>query len=434
MVIAVLEMIANIAAGFWDVLGEMAPYLLLGFVVAGVLHVFIPQKMVERQLGGRRVWPVVKATIFGIPLPLCSCGVIPVAASLRRSGASRGATTSFLLSTPQTGVDSILVTYSLLGPVFAVFRPLAALVTGVLGGSLVSAVECDEEVKTTAGSSCEDNCGLEATRGAKFSRALSYGLVTLPRDIGGALLVGLFIAALIGTFVPNDFLAGVLGGGILAMLVMMALGIPVYVCATGSVPVAAALIAKGVSPGAALVFLMTGPATNAAALATVWKIMGKCTTFIYLGTIVVTALAAGFALDFIFKFGGTVPALTAPTTLSTSFKSVSAVALLVILGFAVLKRSPYSGAAPAGETEALPDGEAVVLRISGMTCSHCVESVSRALRECPGVQAVTVSLQKGEGVVKGEDLDADELVRAVEGLGYKAAVSEYNAPNARVKE
>jgi len=418
-------MILEIGAGFWDVLGEMSPYLLLGFLVAGALWVFIPQRMVERHLGGRRIWPVVKATIFGIPLPLCSCGVIPVAASLRRSGASKGATTSFLLSTPQTGVDSILVTYSLLGPVFAIFRPLAALVTGIVGGWLVSALECDEAAKSPAGSPCDDASGLEDMRGGKLSRALRYGLVTLPKDIGGALLVGVTIAALIGAFVPDDYLVGVLGGGILAMLVMMLLGIPVYVCATASVPVAAALIAKGVSPGAALVFLMTGPATNAAALVTIWRIMGRCTALVYLGTIAATAIAAGFALDYVYRLAPFAPVLASPEMLPPLFNSASAIVLLAILGFAVFKRSPAESGALPGEPQP-PDGKTVTLRVSGMTCSHCVASVTRALRECSGVQSVEVSLKRGEAVVTGRDLGEAELRRAVEELGYRAAVIDHN--------
>jgi len=264
-----LEGIWGAIVEFWRVLGEMSPYLLFGFLVAGVLSVVVRPETVERHLGGHGLWPIVKASAFGVPLPLCSCGVIPVAASLRKHGASRGATTSFLISTPQTGVDSIFVTLSLLGPVVAIFRPIAALVSGVIGGSVVSLSQGDDVSSSRAEEKCQDVCCTGDTGRGKFLRILSYGFVTLPRDIARAIIVGLALAGIISVLVPSDFFAGALGQGITGMLVMMAFGIPVYVCATASVPIAAALIAKGASPGAAIVFLMTGPATNAAAIATI---------------------------------------------------------------------------------------------------------------------------------------------------------------------
>ena len=214
------------------------------------------------------MWPVIKASLLGVPLPLCSCGVIPVAASLRRHGASRGATTAFLLSTPQTGVDSIVVTYSLMGGLFALIRPVVAFITGLVGGWLVDALAGQDYGNATGvnpSAPCAGECcALSVRRQNRLVRALHYGFVTLPRDIGKALVVGLIISGVIAAFVPDDFFAGVFGTGLVGMLIMMAVGMPLYVCATGSVPVAAALMMKGVSPGAALVFLMTGPATNAA--------------------------------------------------------------------------------------------------------------------------------------------------------------------------
>ena len=237
----------EIMVASWAMLAEMAPYLLLGFVVAGLLSAFISAEWVERHLGGGRLSQIVKAALFGVPLPLCSCGVIPVAASLRRHGASKGATTAFLLSTPQTGVDSIAVTYALLGPFLAVYRPLAALVTGVFGGGLVHAVDRDAaaasiedapEVDNTpdldnagaaaeedrSGTCCaDDDCPGNAESGEPaVVRALRYGLVTLPRDIGRALIVGIVISGVISALIEPAALEGVLGHGVLPILAAMA--------------------------------------------------------------------------------------------------------------------------------------------------------------------------------------------------------------------
>ncbi len=318
---------------FWATLTQMSPYLLFGFLVAGVLSVFISAEFVERHLGGHGIWPLLKASLFGIPLPLCSCGVIPVTMSLRKHGASKGSAISFLLSTPQTGVDSILVTYSLLGPVYAIFRPVAALVTGLVGGTLVTVVDPDKGPQQTE--QCDDACCDDKNRTPRIIRILRHGFVTLPRDIGKSMLVGLLIAAVIAAVIPEDFFAPVLGGGILAMIVMMLLGIPVYVCATASVPVAVALISKGVSPGAALVFLMTGPATNAAAFTTIWASLGRRTALTYLATVAGSAMAAGLFLDKFFPNLAAAVQTHAHEMAPSALGNIAAVVLLGILGWAI---------------------------------------------------------------------------------------------------
>jgi len=353
-----LDFLLRLAVDFWATVAQMSPYLLLGFFVAGLLSVLVSQRMVERHLGGSGFLPVLKATLFGIPLPLCSCGVIPVAMSLRQHGASKGSTVSFLLSTPQTGVDSILVTYSLLGPVFAIFRPLAALVTGLVGGVLVNlfgreAVGTQEgkKVGTEEGrklspsipppsnpqaGKCNGECCHAVKPGRKFLNGMKYGFVSLPRDIGKPLLVGLVIAALISALVPDDFFAARLGRGLPAMLVMMLIGIPIYVCASASVPVAAAMILKGLSPGAALVFLITGPATNAAGLATIWKTLGRRTAILYLLTVAGCALAAGIVLDSLIQSVDIGIASHMHHMGPSVVQYVSAVVLLAVLGYAFL--------------------------------------------------------------------------------------------------
>ena len=408
------EWLIEIPTDFWSVLSDMAPYLLLGFLVAGILSVFVSPAFVERQLGGRGVWPVLKASAFGVPLPLCSCGVIPVAASLRRHGASRGATIGFLISTPQTGIDSIFVTYSLMGGVFAIFRPLVSLVSGILGGSAVSAFTEPDEKAASESEVCREACCAGEAGHSRLRRALAYGFDVLPRDIGRAMLAGLVVAALISALVPADFFAGVLGGGIVAMLVMMALGIPVYVCATASVPVAAALIAKGVSPGAALVFLMTGPATNAATIATIWKIMGRRTALIYLATVAACAVASGLALDYVFEIQGVSAVGPMRWMLPAWFNWTCAVALLILLGRAALTKSPHHDpSAPPEESH-----PTWTLRIDGMTCSHCADSVRQALLECAGGPSVQVNLASGEALVSAEHGEKESFRKAVEELGY----------------
>ncbi len=332
------DFVKSIVIDFWATIAEMSPYLLFGFLAAGALSVVISQKLVERHLGGGGIWPLVKASIFGVPLPLCSCSVIPVSMSLHKHGAGKGSTISFLLSTPQTGVDSIFVTLSLLGPVFAVFRPLIAFITGIIGGTLVNLFNPNAEGKSTLQVKCSDSCCDDTKNNNRIAGALKYGFVTLPRDIGKAMLVGLAIAAVISTAVPDDFFAEKLGTGIFAMVVMMFLGIPIYVCATASVPVAAALIIKGLTPGAALVFLMTGPATNAASFAIIWKVLGRKTAIIYLATVAGCALLSGILLDYIAANFDFEVASRPGWMLPNIIKNISAIILLAILAFAAFRR------------------------------------------------------------------------------------------------
>jgi hypothetical protein len=322
----------------------MSPYLLFGFVAGGVLSVYLSPAWVERNLGQQRASSVLKAALFGVPLPLCSCSVIPVSVAIRKQGASRGATTAFLLSTPQTGVDSIAVTYALLGPVFAVFRPLTALVSGLIGGALVQIgggpdtvdLKNNSDHKCAEGSDC---CQTHA-KGSRLRQILTYSLETLPRDIGVALLVGILIAGVLSAVVPPDYLAAYVGGGIVSMLLLMAIGVPVYVCATGSVPIAIALMHMGASPGAVLAFLIAGPATNAAGLGAVWKVLGGRAVLLYLLTVALSAVGFGLLLDLLLPWiGSGIPEMVSGThTMEEGgwIDSVSAVVLLAVLGWAYL--------------------------------------------------------------------------------------------------
>jgi uncharacterized membrane protein YraQ (UPF0718 family)/copper chaperone CopZ len=416
-----MEYVWNILTNFWMVLSMMAPYLLLGFFMAGLLSVLVSAELVERHLGGRGVWPVIKAALLGMPIPLCSCAVIPVSASLRRHGASKGSTVSFLISTPETGVDGIAATWGVMGGVFAAFRVVVALVSGVIGGLAVEFLDRPDAAKNeTAGApACTNSCcaGGEGVRHGKLRRIFEYGFVDLPQDIGKSLLLGLMIAAIITTFVPEHYLHGtLLGHGILSMLTAALLAGPIYVCATASVPMAAAMIVAGFSPGAALVFLMVGPATNATTIAMVWKVMGRRTALIYLLSVLGCAIAAGLTMDYLYQaMNLTLPAMSGHHDHEGMNvpQSVAAAALLAIIGNALWRRGKAKAATPA---EILMKTE--TLTITGMTCNHCVSTIRRSLLEIPGVQAVEVDLAGGRAVVSGENLDPARLRQVVQSLGY----------------
>lgn len=313
-----LPFLTAFAQNTWALVAEMAPYLLFGFAVAGALHVWIRREFVERWLGQPGLGGVIKASVLGVPMPLCSCSVIPVAASLRKSGATRGATASFLSSTPQTGVDSILATYALLGGIFTAVRVLVAFVCGIVSGYLIElfcqdAQENHDQPKAmtfTPNTSSplappnpkneepESCCASKESAPKRSAKeALRYGFVTLPADLGNALILGLVLAGLVTTLMPDDLLTGSLSTGPLAFLLATAISLPLYVCATASIPMAFALLAAGLSPGAALVFLITGPATNTATVATVWKMLGRRATAVYLLSLLVISWLAGWAFN-----------------------------------------------------------------------------------------------------------------------------------------
>lgn len=420
-----LDLITTVAWETWIITARMAPYLLLGFLVAGALSVFISPVWLERHLGGRGMGPVVRAALFGIPLPLCSCGVVPVGASLRQHGASRAATTAFLLSTPQTGVDSILVTWTMLGPFFAVFRPFAALVTGLLGGAAVQLLAPDEHrlADRPNGKAIAQPSGLVA----RLAAALRYGLTTLPADIGRALLIGLVIAGVLGAVIPADFLDGFLGRGALSILLMMIVGIPIYVCATASVPVAAGFIFLGASPGAALAFLIAGPATNAATLTAIARILGRRAAVIFLLTVAVSAFGGGLLLDFLLpRAGDWLPLFSGA---GHHHERVAWWEHLAGLGLVLVMTQSWwrtrrqaaccGGECGTGGQEGAPLRD-LEFTVTGMNCSHCSGSVKRALEELAGVTACGVELDTGRAWVRGPAVETSAVVAAIEGLGYGA--------------
>jgi len=299
---------------------DMGYYMVIGLTLVGILHVYVNKKWVSKHLGNHSFGSVVKASLFGVPLPLCSCGVVPTAVYFKKNGASTGAVVSFLISTPQTGVDSIIATYGLMGPVMAIFRPLAAFVSGVVGGGIVNSFASSMDTPTDSpitedipesdcscnSTSCGQGCeyDIQEMKNTSFLSKLremfNYAFGEFLDDIVVHFIIGLIVAALITTLIPDQFFSDLgLSSGILAMLIMIVIGLPMYICSTSSIPIAIALILKGFSPGAAFVFLFIGPVTNAASLTLIGKALGKKITVVYILTVSILSIGFGYLLDFI---------------------------------------------------------------------------------------------------------------------------------------
>ena len=314
-------MVAELLNNIWLVFLDTAFWLLIGLLAAGVIKSFISEGTMMRWVGGHGIGAITRAALFGAPLPLCSCGVLPAAIGLHRAGASKEATVSFLISTPETSIDSITVTYALMGPVMAIFRPIASLVNAIGTGLLTTLVS--EEVTPIAApiKSCcastpektsaevieasEDSCcskEKETREGASFIeklwQVLAYAGAELVDDIAKWMAIGIVLAGVMLTFIPPDWLAQ-WGGGLPAMLVMLVIGVPMYICAVASTPVAAGLLLAGVSPGAVLVFLLVGPATNIASFALLKNELGLRVTAVYLLGLSFFSLLMGLLLEWL---------------------------------------------------------------------------------------------------------------------------------------
>jgi len=290
-----------------DLSHAMSPYILFGLLFAGILHELVPDSIVTKHLGRENIYSVIKSTLFGIPLPVCSCGVIPLASSIKKSGASKGATLSFLISTPITGVDSILATYGMFGWIFTIYRVITSMVIATIAGILTNYLDKETVHEEIEGEhkccSSEDSCSMDKeNKRKKFSltASIKYAFVTLLEDIAKPLFIGLILGALITIAIPQNLSEVLLEYSWLSYIIAIAIAIPMYVCATASLPIAAALILSGVSPGAAFVFLSAGPATNTVTIGIVKTMLGKISLYIYLGTIVTGSIIFGLGLDYIF--------------------------------------------------------------------------------------------------------------------------------------
>lgn len=420
-----MEWILLFLETFWDLTVEMAPYLLLGFLIAGFLNGAFSKDWMQRKMGKPGVGSAVKAAVFGIPLPLCSCGVIPTGVSFHKQGASKGATTSFLISTPQTGVDSVLVTYSLMGWAYAIVRPIIAFITGVLGGLWADYANKDQLATANSSSaepvSCSD-CADDEPKAKQhwFDRIFVYAFVTFLQDISRWLVLGLLLATAITVFVPDAWFTEYLDKPWLNMLIVLAASIPLYVCATASVPIAAALLIKGISPGAAIVFLMAGPATNVATMTVLWKTIGKKTTLIYLASIMLGAIGFGLLIDYAlptewfsyFSPDKTMGAHEHHFLPHWLMVGSGVLMLYLILQAEIIKLIPKKTKVMDKTTET------TTYSIEGMTCNHCVANVDKNLKEISGVEDVTVDLQKNQATVVGSVND-DKIREVIESIGYE---------------
>jgi uncharacterized membrane protein YraQ (UPF0718 family)/copper chaperone CopZ len=420
-----MEYIKGFGTELLFILTEMAPYLMLGFIFAGLLHLLFPKKRVRKYMGQNNFKSIFNAALLGVPLPLCSCGVIPTGISFYKHGASKASTVSFLISTPQTGVDSIFVTYSMLGLPFAIIRPIVAFVTGLLGGLVTKKIDPEKEETVLQ----NNENGDELPKGflPRVKEMFRYSFVDFLQDISNWLIIGLLIAALISVMVPDDFFADKIPNDFLGMLIILVISIPVYICATASVPVAAVLMLKGLSPGAALVLLMAGPATNAATITMIGRILGKKSLIGYLGAIITGALLSGLIIDYFLPaewfsvsehFGhmghnhGMIPVW---------LKAGSGIilTLLIINGYIqkYLNKRKIStmNIAPSGFA---PDNIKTIW-VGGMTCNHCKENVENSIKLDIGVEEVSVDLITGQVNIKGNSFDLAKIKSGIESIGYK---------------
>jgi uncharacterized membrane protein YraQ (UPF0718 family) len=361
-----MEVLVEILKVGWSLFVEAAPYLVLGMAVAGLIYLFLSPATIVKHLRNGRVRSVIKAALLGIPLPLCSCGVIPAAASLRQQGANRGATSAFLIATPESGLDSIAVTYALLDPLMTIIRPVAAFCTALVAGITENLFfwEGTEKVPPPLHMGCRvdgccdgTDCPPEVHRGhhtlaRRVWSGVKYGFFDLYRDLAGWIAAGFIIAGAITLWLPPDLAGRYLGGGLMSMLLMLAAGIPTYICATASTPVAAALMLKGVSPGAALVFLLSGPATNVASITVLLRILGKRGVLVYLGSISVVTVLLGLVTDWLYVLLGVSPHLgaAAPRELLPEALHLAAALLLAGLALFFLLQRVATMLQPSGKT------------------------------------------------------------------------------------
>jgi len=427
---------------YWNELiylfNEMAPWLLLGLVFAGLLKVYFPQKHIDKYLGNPNFKSALNASLLGIPMPLCSCGVIPTGISFYKNGASKGATNSFLISTPQTGIDSIFATYSMLGWPFAVLRPFVAFVTGVAGGVItnifvkekpkpkIKPVFAGMRMDTRAGKTdpvaCSgDSCGChepENNKRLSLVQAANYAFVELLQDIAKWLILGFLFAALISVILPDDFFSSFHGYGLIEIFVVLAASVPVYICATGSIPIAAVLLMKGVSPGAALVFLMAGPATNVATMTVLGKTMGRKSLIAYLSSIIGGAVLFGLLTNWLIPSEWILGKIAhihgnGEHEMIPRWVQVGASVILVVSMIAGYFIERYQKSV---KTKTM---DFTILKVEGMTCSHCEASVTRNLLNMEGIEEVHADKNKSEVLVKGKKIDLEAIEKTISGLGYQ---------------
>lgn len=411
----------------FELINEMSPYLLLGFLLAGLMHSFVPNTLYTRYLSKSSLASVIYSALFGVPLPLCSCGVIPTAMSLRREGASKGAVVSFLVSTPQTGVDSIIATYSLMGLPFAIIRPIVAFFTAMFAGQMVNVVDNDATVLETSVSnnSKEEN----RTFWDKIVEAFKFGFIEMMEDIGKWLVIGLIIAGLITVLVPDSFFEMFKDNSFLSILFVLLFSIPMYLCATGSIPIAVALMLKGLTPGAALVLLMAGPASNMASILVINKVLGKKTLVVYLTSIIGGAIVFALGIDYLLPRDWFMPTLAVAKDCceeGSSWFSIGCtivMCLLLLNAFTLRFRGHSHHHHHHNIDSDLENGDnesdnVVVYHVLGMDCNHCRANAEKAILSVEGVETAYVELASREARVTGT-ASKEDIRKAIESIGFK---------------
>ncbi len=408
---------------------EMAPYLMIGLAFVAILNIYMTKEFVKKQIGKDSIWSIFKAALFGVPLPLCSCGVIPTTVYMADSKASKGAVTSFLISTPQTGIDSIIATYGMMGPVFGIFRPISALIMGILGGLFINVTNKEKakpekkklslDVITAPPKMVDGKANIPFSKKAKTS--LKYAFADFLDDIVVEFLIGLVIAGAITYFLPTEFLEGTgLKSGILGMIVMILIGVPMYVCATASIPIAVSLILKGFSPGVAFVFLAVGPATNAASIGILSKSLGKKLISYYLFAMIIMSIGFGYLLDFVFNYLEIYPQKQLATHAHHEHSGLIPYEIQIVLAaiFTILVVSSLYrkyGSKYFKRDKAIDNRNYVI--VEGMTCNHCVATVTDSLTKVNGIDNVEVDLSSGKAFYSG-NIDKSVINEAIESCGY----------------
>lgn len=405
----------------FHIINEMSPYLLLGFFFGGLLHAFVPSAVYSRYLSRPNFRSVVMAALFGIPLPLCSCGVIPTAMSLRKEGASKGATTAFLIATPQTGVDSIMASYGLLGLPFAIVRPIAALVTSLFGGALSNRLSDNERSECPAANTSAPTVQ-QVSFGYRVLDALRFAFYDMVNSIGKWLLIGLVVAGLITVLIPDSAFQMFQGNTLASMLLVLCIAVPMYVCATGSIPIAVSLMIKGLTPGAGLVLLMAGPACSVASMLVVKKVLGTKSLLIYLFSIIVGSIGFGCLVDFL-HFGGVVNftgSLVMQGTADCSshgdgwFAWTCSVVLLALVANALIL--PHILNKTKKKSEEMNQNSKTYV-IKDVDCAHCKAAAERAIMSVAGVESVEVTIKSGLTVIKGTP-NYEDLKKALADVGF----------------
>jgi len=398
-----IEILIKYWNGISSLFLEMSPFLMLGFLISGLLYIVISKETIANNLGKPGALSVIKAAIFGVPMPLCSCGVIPVAASLYKRGASKGATLSFLISTPQTGVDSILITYGMLGPIFAMARPVIALITGVIGGLFTEQIISEDYTTSIKMNHKHPKKTLKD--------ALKYAFISLPQDIAWPLIKGIILAGLITLLIPDNFFQDYGITGWSAMILMAVLSIPMYICATASVPIAAGLISSGIEPGAAFVFLMAGPATNIATISVIINTLGKKIVYIYLSTIFTCSIISGALINKFIIIN--LNSMHHQMNHNHWLNILSGLLLLAVCIYAISSKFFIKDV-----IENLKNKADLSFIVKGMTCNHCKETVTEAINTCDGIQDVTINLESGQTFIYGNNLNKQHIITSINNVGY----------------